>query len=228
MTIKAEPKEGEDKEKLLTELVMDPDFHDLKRQIGEFNILEALGVRRQELRHSDFLAFLLNPTDRHGQGDYFLKRFLQEVLLAAEPAQDAVVSPVELDIWSLVGTQVHRELHNIDVLLVDEAHALAVIIENKIGTGEHTNQLARYRDAVITHFPQCTKILGIYLTPGGIRPSLHEHYLSASYTLLHDLLEDVVKDSRVCTRTRYAYTIAPLYSHAKETHYERVRHRQTV
>lgn len=176
----------------LTRLVMDPDFQELERQIAEFNILEALGVVRQELRHSDFLAFLLDPAEKHGMGDFFLKRFLQAVVRKAGTDRDMPVSPVELDVQSLQNTLVYREIHNIDVLLIDEGHHLAVIIENKIDTGEHSDQLARYYEAVHNHFPQCTRILGIYLTPEGGEPSLSEHYVAVPYTLLHDVMEEVI------------------------------------
>jgi hypothetical protein len=37
-----------------------------------------------------------------------------------------------------------REWQRIDILLLDEDHRLATIIKNKIGTGEHSDQLSRY------------------------------------------------------------------------------------
>src|SRR5687767_11657164 len=118
---------------------MDPKLHELERRIAEFNILEALGVVRHELRHSDFLAFLLDPAGKHGMGDYFLKRFLQAVILSSVGSVSSVpasggdlpdnhiqsadiavrvpISPVELDVWSLDNAQVYRELYHIDLLV---------------------------------------------------------------------------------------------------------------
>ena len=40
----------------------------------------AAGVNRRELPQSDFLRFLLDPSEKHGLGDAFLKRFLQRSL----------------------------------------------------------------------------------------------------------------------------------------------------
>ena len=51
----------------LEQLSVDEDFRQLESQFAEFNIFEAIGVVHQELRHSDFLAFLLNPRQNHGQ-----------------------------------------------------------------------------------------------------------------------------------------------------------------
>ncbi len=51
-------------------------------QIGRprtFNIFEAMGATRQELRHSDFLAFLLDPHQTHGLGDALLRALLREL-----------------------------------------------------------------------------------------------------------------------------------------------------
>jgi len=60
--IEAEVSFGEFDRRALEALVVDnPDFDRLKALLGQFNIFEAIGVVRRELRHSDFLAFLLNP-----------------------------------------------------------------------------------------------------------------------------------------------------------------------
>ncbi len=64
-------------------LVGNRDLERPEALLDRFNILEALGVVRQELRHSDFLAYLMDPRDNHGLGDTFVKRLLQRVLMAA-------------------------------------------------------------------------------------------------------------------------------------------------
>ena len=52
---------------LLEALIVDnPDLERLEALLEQFNIFEALGAVRVELRHSDFLAFLLNPNQSHG------------------------------------------------------------------------------------------------------------------------------------------------------------------
>ncbi|HAH57521.1 MAG TPA: hypothetical protein DCL86_05190, partial [Bacteroidales bacterium] len=52
-----------------------------EHELGEkFNIFEAVGMARQEIRHSRFLAFLLNPLAPHGLGEYFLRNFLDHVM----------------------------------------------------------------------------------------------------------------------------------------------------
>src|SRR5574337_738498 len=96
-------------------IVNNRDLTELEDLIAEFNIFEALGIVRQELRHSDFLSFLLNPAERHGIGDYFLKSFLIRVL------NDADSSPIEIDIIDLNDAVVERETQHIDILIYDDA-----------------------------------------------------------------------------------------------------------
>lgn len=56
------------------------DLEKLEALLSEFNLFEAMGVSRQELRHSDFLAFLLAPEQAHGLRDSPLKRLLHRVI----------------------------------------------------------------------------------------------------------------------------------------------------
>jgi hypothetical protein len=172
-------------------VVYNPELERLESILDEFNIFEAIGVVRQELRHSDFLAFLLDPAGNHGLDDRFLKRLLQKVLLAGTE-QTLPISLIDLDVWHLEGTQVKREVDNIDILLMNEANHLAVIIENKVDTGEHSDQLARYYQSVSQQYPDW-RIIALYLTPSGENPS-DPRFLSVSYRVIVDLVEKLVED----------------------------------
>ena len=52
------------------------DLGELESQLQEFNMFEALGLVQSEIRHSNFIAWIMDPKETHGMGDYFLKRFL--------------------------------------------------------------------------------------------------------------------------------------------------------
>ncbi len=75
--------------------------------------------------------------------------------------------------------------------MVDGAHELAVIIENKIDGKEHGGQLRRYREAVLRDHPGWN-IVCLYLTPEGDDPS-DENYLPIDYGLIHKVVEDLVE-----------------------------------
>ena len=175
----------------LEELIIDnPDLERLESLLDEFNIFEAIGMVNQEIRHSTFLAFLLDPNQNHGMGDAFLKRLLQKVLAGTQETA-LPVSLIDLDIWSLDESAVFCERHNIDILLLNETHKLAIIIENKIYSGEHSDQLTKYVHSVKTQYPDY-RAFGIFLTPEGIPPS-DERYLSASYKQVAEVIEGFVE-----------------------------------
>jgi hypothetical protein len=97
--------------KALEALVVDnDDLERLELLIGEFNIFEAIGALRQELRHSSLLAFLLDPCENHSLGDALLRRLLQRAL--ADAPEKAPVAPVDLDVWDMDEVEVRREHAN--------------------------------------------------------------------------------------------------------------------
>jgi hypothetical protein len=173
-----------DQKALAAFLLDNPELGQLEALLDEFNIFEAIGAVRQEVRHSDFLAFLLNPRERHGLG----AAFAQQVLLAAIRASEIEtgVTPIDLALWELDDLQVLREWQNIDILLLDESHCFAVIIENKVDSGEHSEQLPRYWRIVQQRYPGW-QIVGLFLTPDGREPT-DERYISLDYGLIHDLV----------------------------------------
>lgn len=122
-----------------------PDIEFLESRIARFNVFEAMGARRNELRHSDFLAFLLTPEKPHDLGDGFLRQFLYRVLQAADVAAPV---PAEAMVMDLGDARVLREERNIDLLIEVPAEHLLVVIENKVDAAESPGQLAAYEQAV--------------------------------------------------------------------------------
>ena len=197
-------------------VVENPELERLEQILAQFNIFDAVGVARQELRHSDFLSFLLDPKQSHGLGDAFSKRLIQRALMGA--GGDVLpVTAIDLDLWSLERLSVIREWQNIDILLLDEAHQLAVIIENKVGSGEHSGQLTRYLRAVEGAHPK-KRIVGLYLTPDGSPPS-NDAYLSLDYAQVCDVAETLA-ESRRTSLDPAAYALI--------THYAKMLRRHVV
>ena len=63
----------------LAAILRDPDVEKLELAMKEPNIFRAMQIERHELRHSDFLGYLLDPNESHGLGDIFLRKFLRDV-----------------------------------------------------------------------------------------------------------------------------------------------------
>src|SRR5438552_18477945 len=80
----------------------------LESHIGRFNIFDALGITRVEFRHSNFLAFILDPAESHGQGQLFLKAVLMAMLKRSAPATSPL-SQIELVGTVLRGIDIKRD-----------------------------------------------------------------------------------------------------------------------
>jgi len=180
----------QDRKALEAFVVNNADLERLEALLDRFNIFEAVGLVWQEIRHSAFLAFLLNPQESHSLSDAFAKRLLQEAVMSS-PDASAPVTPIELSLWDLGQMEVRREWQRIDIFLLDERNRLAVIIENKIGAGEHGDQLNRYYEAVREQYPDY-RLLALYLTPDGDEPS-HPEYLPVNYRTVCEILDELAE-----------------------------------
>lgn len=173
-----------DAEALLINLLDDSDFQSLSMMEEQFNIFDALGTRRQELRHSDFLSYILDPNRPHGLGDNFLRDFLLDVTQESEIDYPQAFHGIPLRIESLDDVQVSRERLNIDILLRLPEKWL-VVIENKVGAKEHGKQLIKYEEQAKTNLGGLPTLF-IYLTPNG-QPASRRNWLPVSYSLVHKL-----------------------------------------
>src|SRR5438093_10084008 len=111
-------------------VVENDDLLQLESHIGRFNIFDALGITRVEIRHSNFLAYILDPAESHGQGQVFLKAVLMDLLKDA-PANRRPFSPIELDGTDLRGVVIKREWEQIDLLISCQLPPFVIAIENK-------------------------------------------------------------------------------------------------
>ncbi len=180
----------------LTALQADaPELERLEALLDRFNVFETIGFVGQEVMHSRFLAFLLDPKQSHGLGDFFLKKMLRKL----SESTDRTSLPKAFDSaedGSLDQTKVQTEVYTgdgrIDILLLNEVGQWAMIIENKVWTAEHSDQLDRYHRFVKESHPGW-RVLGLYLTPFGDTPS-HEAYAPFGYAAVCGLLDGILGD----------------------------------
>lgn len=125
------------------------------RGIHDYNVFDVLETK--EVKHSKFIASLLDPKGLHYQGDLFLREFINA----------CGISDFGLDTSN---AQVCRESNNIDIYITDgNKH---IIIENKLWTGDHDEQVARYIQIIADKIEKGVnkqdlkdRILVLYLTP---------------------------------------------------------------
>ncbi len=172
---------------LLEKLVLHGrDLKLLESKLSNFNIFEAVGMTRQEIRHSYFLAFLLNPSESHYLGDLFLKQFLIKIL---QNLDEPPMSAIGIDVANLEDVEVKREYKSIDILIYSPSEKIIVAIENKVDSGEHNNQLKRYQDIISVEFPNYRRFL-VYLTKEGDTPSSLDWY-PVSYELISQCIDEI-------------------------------------
>jgi hypothetical protein len=187
-TDKPDTDNGEALKALERFVVENDDLLALESRIGRFNIFDALGITRAEIRHSNFLAFILDPAESHGQGQLLLKAILMDLL--KKTAEDLrPISPIVLDGTDLRGVEVRREWNNIDLLITSKEPRFAVVIENKVGSQEHSNQLSRYQRTMMDHYPDLPALY-VYLTPDGEEPS-EDSWSPYSYRDIHGVLKRI-------------------------------------
>ncbi|MBR6611643.1 MAG: PD-(D/E)XK nuclease family protein [Campylobacter sp.] len=124
------------------------------RGIHDYNVFDVLEAK--EVKHSKFIASLLDPKGLHYQGDLFLNKFIEV----------CGIDDFGLD---TLNSQVYREYKNIDIYITDgNKH---IIIENKLWTGDHNEQVARYIKNIIDEQNKnelseiYERILVLYLKP---------------------------------------------------------------
>lgn len=160
----------------------------------KLNLFDILKISRAEIRHSNMLSWLINPNENHGLGDKVIKGFIQYA--ATHYSEDInVFNILMMDYDDFI---IQREWRNIDVIAVSNEEKFIFCIENKIGSGEHSNQLARYRSIVEDTYPDYSKIY-IYLSPEGIESSEPEDWLSMGYQDILDIIERARKNTELAS-----------------------------
>jgi hypothetical protein len=133
-----------------------------------FSVFRALRVEHHEVRHSNFLAWLIDPLESHGQGSLFFRGFLEAVTTAIE--NGALAKRLLLDESSAQDVKIRREKDRLDLHIILNQPKIVVGIENKIFASEHSDQLSRYADDIESQFKGWDQIL-LYLTLDGEAPS---------------------------------------------------------
>ena len=83
-----------------------------------------------------------------------------------------------------------REFQNIDIFLREPLKRIVVVLENKVGTTLHGDQLKRYHEIATQQFPK-HRFMGIYLTPEG-EDSNDANFIPFSYEGVRALVTEVL------------------------------------
>ena len=158
----------------------------IQTRVTEFNIFDLLGTSHLELAHSRILAFLLDPKEVHGFGPQFGRALLNHLASRNAVGVAASLSFGTEQQNSVSFDEVRREDRNIDILAIDHTNHVVLLIENKVHSSEHSNQLQRYRQIVESQFPVSEwAVVPLFLTRIGERPSDAAYSVLDYHSLAH-------------------------------------------
>jgi hypothetical protein len=168
-------------------LLKNEDFDKLDLGLKNPNIFQILRITKNEIRHSNFLSWLLDPNQSHKLGDIFLKRFLREVF-SSDKFGD--IDQVDVEGMDLSKVEIQREWKNIDILI--KLENVVVCVENKVLSKEHSNQLRRYKEIIENQFPNHHQTF-VFLTPeGDTSDDESDTYEPISYEFIVESLDRII------------------------------------
>lgn len=180
-------------------ILRNPELDKLENLLQEFNIFETLKITHAEIRHSNVIAWLLNPLENHGLSNYFLKQLFKFLVSTkSKYFENLPITIFDFELFSYGNVEIRREWNNIDILAIinEDSRQVVVAIENKIKTSEHSDQLTRYREIIEKEYLNSVNLM-VYLTPDNLIPS-DEVWIPFSYNTVADIIGDILvykKDS---------------------------------
>jgi hypothetical protein len=136
--------------------ILTPEFMQLDSLLKRFNVFDATDMRRREVKHTKFLAHLLNPNESHGLGIKFLENFIINL------NNESNGQPIDFLSLDLMNAQILSEQSletsskkgkTIDLLLlipnvIDNEKNTLIAIEAKVDSKESVDQLSDYRSLI--------------------------------------------------------------------------------
>ena len=165
----------------LHELLSKSDFRYIQETINEPNIFRILSNTDYEIRHSNFIAWLLDATETHGCGTLFSNDLVSKLARVDNPTAE----------W-----KVFREKHNIDLILTSPEET--VVVENKTYSKDAPGQLTKYRELVESK-REYKKPKFVYLNLKGEAPQdlkEREFWNLCSYSDLLFTLKNLCKEKK--------------------------------
>lgn len=153
-------------------------FERTQKLDNRFNLFTAIDMINREIKHTKFLAFLLDPSGSHGFGDRFLRAILAAI---ATEHPSAPLSCLDAAILDLGTVAVHTERDHFDISIEFPRLNVLLVIENKVDAIESARQLARYSERARARYSHLA-FAGVLLTPDG-RTS-DEQWGSLSYNTI--------------------------------------------
>ena len=174
-------------------LVDNTELEELSARLSIFNIFKVLRIEQAEIRHSNVMAWLLDPQESHGLGQAFLRRVLSTILLDNE-SSTVNLTPAHVELMNMLDVEVRREWKDIDLLALSLSNQWVILVENKLKSKANKRQLIKYIEIVKKEFPKFT-IIPVLLTleeDDSLELVEDVGYISWSHTQMYHVVNHVV------------------------------------
>lgn len=154
--------------KAIVQLFNSKEYHELKLYYDFKGIFDILGIMRNENVHSNFLAWMLNPDEKHGLSDYPMQKFLEMIVMSLFDCKYAkeqrnlfpeyLIDYIITGNYEIIDVKIEREKiidnnKRIDIcinlsLQIDNEESeitdIKIVLENKVYSKEHSEQTVQY------------------------------------------------------------------------------------
>ncbi|WP_142414060.1 PD-(D/E)XK nuclease family protein [Hathewaya massiliensis] len=175
--------------KAIIQLFNSKEYHELKLYYDFKGIFDILGIMRNENVHSNFLAWILNPDEKHGLSNYPMQKFLEMIVMSLFDCQYAKgqrnLFPEHLSDYIITGNyeivdvKIEREKiidnnKRIDIFInlslqIDNEESeitdIKIVLENKVYSKEHSEQTVQYYQWAKENFKDNCELVFLYLSP---------------------------------------------------------------
>lgn len=183
---------------LLSQVVtIESKYNQIAKATGDYyNLFEILRIEEKEVKHSAFIADLLDVEGYHSQDDTFLRLFVRVLKKLDKIPKDFPefnYSNVKTETEKNIGPITDDEGGRIDILIYD--YTTAIIIENKIYAPVQPKQITRYRN----YAKRFNNFRILYLNLDGRAPQNQEGVPDAIITYQEVILPWLQECIKECT-----------------------------
>ena len=187
-------------EQELQRLIDSPEFRRYHEalQARPFNLFDVLRNAEYEIRHSNFLAWLLQPGESHGIGSEFLREVVG--YLNERPDNANIARMPELSAYEARRIRVVRELDNVDVTVFIERpdNPLLIAIENKMEerSPAHEKQAKHYDGKLRERYRDQYRIQSVLLTTSPDGNHSESSLIYMSWFRIHEIVSSILAAGR--------------------------------
>jgi len=189
-----------DIQKSIIQLFNSKEYNQLKSYYDFKGIFDILGIMRNENVHSNFLAWILSPNQKHGLRNYTMKKFMEMIVMvlfdckysrgATNLFPQYLIDFIITGNYEIANINLEREKvidknKRIDIFIelslkIDDLDSkntdIKIILENKVYSREHSEQTVKYYEWAKENYGENSELIFLYLSP-------------ISNGELHDLIE---------------------------------------